>query len=326
MSKLDRMSPEGGIEKIIAEQAGNELSDEEAAEEFLKRRSGYEERVNKIAEEKDIKAENLIEYDASVENTLRHPMWPYGERAANSDMVSEMMDDGDEVLEGNIDGRHYKIRVSHGNRGVGIITSMVDGEPLDAEEAEEIVYKYAKVARDRSDWIKFEQKKQKMITELGSLLHDEWRAPREIKDSDGKGQAHFEERIKVLVKTESGGEKWFDETKVPANAQEIKRQDIANTPFEKLEPKWQSENQAAAEVAMAEVFRAVESGQALDEAFVEGASEAIHVKWLERNNWVYDPNYGNPDLAKPYEELSEEEKEKDRAQVRKAIKIFEANK
>ena len=76
------------------------------------------------------------------------------------------------------------------------------------------------------------------------------------------------------------------------------------------------------EVAVNVVLEAVEQGRPLDDNFIEEASAVVHEKWLERNSWVLDPNYGNPDLAKPYAELSEEEKEKDRAQVRKAIEII----
>jgi len=160
-----------------------------------------------------------------------------------------------------------------------------------------------------------EQKKERLIKQLASLLHDEWRAPR--KKDDGT----FEPRIKVFAKTEKG-EKWFDENKVPSEAQELKKQDIANTPFESLDPDWQYENGAAAEVAINEIFKAVENNQSFNDAFIEEASAVVHDKWLERNNWVYNPDYGNPDLAKPYKELSEEEKEKDRAQIKKAIDIY----
>lgn len=173
---------------------------------------------------------------------------------------------------------------------------------------------------------KTSEQKQQMVTELGSSLHDEWRAPREIKEADGKGTGTYEPRVKVLVKTDEGKEKWFDESKVPQNTTELKRQDIANTDFKDLDPYWQYENKAAAEVAMNEVFKAAENGRALDEAFVEETSAVVHEKWLERNKWVYDPNHGNPDLAKPYAELSEKEKEKDRAQVRKAIETFKSSK
>jgi len=69
------------------------------------------------------------------------------------------------------------------------------------------------------------------------------------------------------------------------------------------------------------VFQATESGRALDESFVEEASAAVHDKWLERNG-----EWAPVEQKKPFGELAEEEKEKDRVQVRKAIGIFEASK
>lgn len=147
------------------------------------------------------------------------------------------------------------------------------------------------------------EQKQQLVTELGSLLHDEWRAPR--KKEDGS----FEPRIK---KTKD--EAW----KTAHGAEEV---DIANTSFAELPTDWQGENRAAAEVAMNEVFRASEGGNNLDEAFVEKASAAVHDKWLERNG-AWAPAEQN----KPFGELSEDEKEKDRVQVRKAIEIFKSSK
>jgi hypothetical protein len=147
------------------------------------------------------------------------------------------------------------------------------------------------------------EQKQQMVTKLGSLLHEEWRAPR--KKEDGS----FEPRVK---KTKD--EAW----KAAHGAEEV---DIANTSFAELPADWQGENRAAAEVAMNEVFRAAEGGQNLDKSFVEKASATVHDKWLERNGaWAPE------EQKKPFEELAEEEKEKDRTQVRKAIEIFESSK
>jgi hypothetical protein len=100
-----------------------------------------------------------------------------------------------------------------------------------------------------------------------------------------------------------------------------KEVDIANTAFAELPEDWQGENRAAAEVAMNEVFRTAEGGRALDDSFVEEASEVVHEKWLERNG-----EWAPEEQKKPFGELSEDEKEKDRAQVRKAIEIFGASK
>ncbi|TSC93127.1 MAG: hypothetical protein CEN89_242 [Candidatus Berkelbacteria bacterium Licking1014_7] len=58
-------------------------------------------------------------------------------------------------------------------------------------------------------------------------------------------------------------------------------------------------------------------GKPLDESFVEEASSKLHDAWLERNG-----EWAPEEQKKPYEELPEDEKEKDRAQVRKAIEIY----
>lgn len=171
--------------------------------------------------------------------------------------------------------------------------------------------------------------KKREIDELGSMLHDEWRASRKREDGT------FEPRIKVLAKTETGEEKWFDADKVPAGAEEIMRQDIANTDFVDLEAKWKQENASAAEVAMNNIYNLVTTwrsprewhdiksqGRDIVQEDLLNASINIHNKWLERNSWVYDPKYGNPSLAKEFFALSKEEQEKDRAQAVKAAEIF----
>lgn len=150
-------------------------------------------------------------------------------------------------------------------------------------------------------------------TELGSLLHDEWRAT-QPKLEDGT----YKPRVKVFVQTEEGKEKWFNEAEIPANSTELKRQDIANTDFENLDPDWRAENGSAAEVAMNLVWEAKTTSKELDDSFIEEASSTVHDKWKERNPW-------NEKLQVPYLELPEEEKERDRAQVRKAIEIASKN-
>lgn len=52
----------------------------------------------------------------------------------------------------------------------------------------------------------------------------------------------------------------------------------------------------------------------------------IHEEWLKRNSWVFDSNYGGPKLAVPYNELSQEEKDKDIAQLLPACSKVEAYK
>lgn len=86
--------------------------------------------------------------------------------------------------------------------------------------------------------------------------------------------------------------------------------DIANTAYKDLPEKWQAENKAAA-TALVEIFKP-EVNKILD---LEEAAAEVHVAWSKRNP--------TSELAEvPYEFLPEEEKEKDRAQVRAAMKIL----
>ncbi|MEI6479311.1 MAG: hypothetical protein WCO21_00570 [bacterium] len=138
------------------------------------------------------------------------------------------------------------------------------------------------------------------IKSLGSQLHEEWRKPRYREDSKD-----YEPRIK---KTKD--EAW---SQAHGRAVEV---DIANTPYEDLPSEWQGENKISAEVAVTEFEKAVEAGMPLDESFIEAASSTLHDKWLERNG-----SWAPAEQNKPYTELSEEEKEKDRVIIRKAVEV-----
>jgi len=141
---------------------------------------------------------------------------------------------------------------------------------------------------------------EQRIINLGSELHDIWRKSRwqeETKD--------YEPRIK-----KTADQAW---SQAHGGAVEV---DIANTLYAELPNDWQAENKASAEVAVTEVEKALKSAIALDESFVESASSVLHDKWMERNrSWA--PSEQN----KPYSELTEEEKEKDRVIIRQAIKV-----
>ena len=136
------------------------------------------------------------------------------------------------------------------------------------------------------------------VANLGSQLHEEWRKPRWRDESKD-----YEPRIKKTKDQE-----W---SQTHGGATEV---DIANTPYEGLPSEWQGENKISAEVAVAEVEKAIEVGTPLDESFIEAASSVLHDKWLERNG-----SWAPPEQNKPYAELSEEEKEKDRVIIRKAV-------
>ncbi|HSA59847.1 MAG TPA: hypothetical protein VLJ37_09205 [bacterium] len=91
------------------------------------------------------------------------------------------------------------------------------------------------------------------------------------------------------------------------------RVDIARTRYEDLPAEYQAENKASADVAVGEIYKAVGQGRVLDDAFVETASALVHERWLERNPWAPD------DQKVPYDRLTEIEKDKDRAVVRRAL-------
>lgn len=89
-------------------------------------------------------------------------------------------------------------------------------------------------------------------------------------------------------------------------------EDILNTPFEKLSEKWQAENVGAARFALELVTLASESDA------LEGLADKVHQNWSKNNSW--------DDLSKiPYDQLSEEEKEKDRQHVLWAKNILGKN-
>ena len=59
---------------------------------------------------------------------------------------------------------------------------------------------------------------------------------------------------------------------------------------------------------------------------IEEMASVVHEKWLERNQWVFDAEYGDAILAQEYAKLPEEEKEKDRVQIRQAIAKIKSGK
>ena len=132
---------------------------------------------------------------------------------------------------------------------------------------------------------------------LGSDLHEAWRAPR--KKEDGT----FEPRIK-----KSKDEAWNESH----GTDEV---DIANCSFEQLPSNWQYENLEAARVAIELVYDKTISGEQFSPEEVEQMASVIHDEWLKRNDWVFNPEYGDPKLAVPYAQLSKEEQDKDKAQL-----------
>lgn len=144
--------------------------------------------------------------------------------------------------------------------------------------------------------------KELLSYSMGSDLHEVWRAGRKLEDGT------YEPRIK----------KTKDKAYIDAHGgnNEV---DIANLSFAELPSDWQFENLEAAKVAINQVYDVMMGDTPVTKEQIEAMSSVVHDEWLKRNSWVFDLEYGNPDQAKPYQELSAEEKAKDRNQIKEAM-------
>ena len=83
-----------------------------------------------------------------------------------------------------------------------------------------------------------------------------------------------------------------------------------NVPFDKLHPDWQKENLAAGQAAENAVKKFPND--------IEKASEYIHIEWMKRNPKA---DY-NAAQHVPYDQLPEDEKEKDRVHARTMMNLL----
>lgn len=131
-------------------------------------------------------------------------------------------------------------------------------------------------------------------------LHETWRLTRRKEDGT------YEPRIK-----KSTDEEW----NIKHGTDEV---DIANCSFDELPSNWQYENLSAAKVAIDLVYDKTLAGENITAEEKEQMASVVHDEWLKRNDWVFDSEYGDPNLAVSYENLSEDEKYKDNIQLDKA--------
>jgi CO/xanthine dehydrogenase Mo-binding subunit len=120
------------------------------------------------------------------------------------------------------------------------------------------------------------------IEQFASLAHDEWR--RSLPPN---------EQNEPRMRSKNGGPK----------------ADI-NVPFDQLHPTAQQENLAAGQAAAEAVSKFPNN--------LEQAAEYIHIEWMKRNP---QDDY-NAAQHKSYDELPEDEKEKDRVQDRTMMKLM----
>ena len=90
--------------------------------------------------------------------------------------------------------------------------------------------------------------------------------------------------------------------------------DILNTSYAELPEKWQAENKAQAQSAIGLVAQNMEDAM----SNIEGLAAQVHEQWLSRNSWAKD----GP-LGVPYNELPEEEKQKDKKVISAAYDILQ---
>ncbi|RMD77430.1 hypothetical protein D6810_00975 [Candidatus Dojkabacteria bacterium] len=143
---------------------------------------------------------------------------------------------------------------------------------------------------------------------LASRFHDEWRFGREIKKI-GISKHGITIEVEPRVKKTVDGEI-----------------DIANTPFGSLPEEWKSENLKAAEFLLKYLYSSKEvldkiTGVSVERTFILDAARAVHEDWIRRR--VESGETIADSLSVPFEQLSQEEQQKDIDQVLLAIELIE---
>lgn len=152
--------------------------------------------------------------------------------------------------------------------------------------------------------------KEAATQELGSKLHDAWRAPRKLEDGS------YEPREKQTSDAE-----WIKKHGTSTV-------DIANTDFKDLPQDWKQENEDAARVVVELLHkRDVQDLKVKDEdgnyadAVIDMA-RVVHDEWLgrENNSWAK-----GGELDVPFDELPKSEQQKDIDQVVLGIELAKAD-
>jgi len=142
--------------------------------------------------------------------------------------------------------------------------------------------------------------KSEIIEKVASAFHEKWRENRLI--HNGK----YKPMIEKSEDEEWNMKHWTGVV------------DIANTEFEDLPSNRKYENLEAVKIAVDLVYEKVLNWERITPKMVEDMSKIVHEKWLERN-WI---EWSFENQRVDYEELSEEEKAKDRVQIEIAIQII----
>lgn len=151
---------------------------------------------------------------------------------------------------------------------------------------------------------------------LSQHLHEDWREGIRA-GFEANGEAADTERLRTSKdKTGEQDAAWFAEQEaagVVFSTDENGNKLInTNVPYEQLPPSWQEANIGAASFVAEAVADEINIRGEMTIDSVEGVASLVHDKWMEDNSWQAD---SRPDLFVAYDELTEEEKAKDRNQV-----------
>ena len=175
--------------------------------------------------------------------------------------------------------------------------------------------------------------------ELGGVLHDDWRKTfkkdnpndpdrfKPVKDEKWvkKCEELCTEQGNVTINRNTEKQQTIEVKKSPDGKIAIGEDgkvylDILNSSYNELSNDWKGENKESAEVAVSEIASQTSMSKRQSEFNHyerDDVSEEVHKQWLKRNPWAPE------NQQKPFSELSEEEKDKDRTIVDKAYILYE---
>jgi ADP-ribose pyrophosphatase len=149
-----------------------------------------------------------------------------------------------------------------------------------------------------------ETHRQEIIDSLVEKGHKDWQESR-----------NGDPRIKVCIENNEGEERWInEEDQIPEGFEEVKKLDIANTNFNDLPDYFKNQNTGVNNYVMALLEETLNTPDPEIYRMVDDISTKIHDLYLVNN-----PNVKGKELDVPFEELSFEEREKDRVYVRNMI-------
>ena len=146
--------------------------------------------------------------------------------------------------------------------------------------------------------------KEALSYEVSSDLHETWRAPRKLENGsyDSRYKKSKDEEWNIIHGTDEA--------------------DIANLSFRELPFNCKQDYLEEAEVIVNLVFDKVMTDDKFNSKEIDDMASIIHNEWLKRNDWVLDPDYGEPELT-VFTKLDKKVQNKYKNQVMSTIKKVE---